>query len=203
MKRFIAFLSCLTLIITMQFSASSAAIKLNVSFVTDFYYDDGVVGVDPSSTCLINSQCAANNRKKANSVIKLASTKASFNAGCKKQEDTYLGARVKVTSASGATAGLGNLNSVLASNIRWEVSIENTADWDSDVDYPYENEEDDPTYSEGGYEYVFFTANCVYSGNVTLIKSNAYTIYIDGARGPEYSYAELVKKKWKVTLTDN
>jgi hypothetical protein len=182
---------------------SEAALKLTVQYSVEFSYDDGVVGPDPSSSCLVDSKCASDNRKAAIATLKKASTKTTFNLGCKKQDESYLGSRIKVTSASGATAGLGNFTSVVATNIRWDVETANTEDWDSEEEYPYEYEEDDPTYVEEGYEYVYFTADCTYSGAVTLTKSNAYTIYIAGERGPEYSYAELAKKKWKVVLTDS
>jgi hypothetical protein len=179
-----------------------AAIKLTVQYVTEFDYIEDIAGID-DLTCLIGSKCASDKRKKAAAILKKASTKTAFNLGCRDQEVSYIGSRIKVTSASGATAGLGNLKSVVATNIRLLVGTENTADWLSDDDYPYENEEDDPTYIEEGYEYVFLTADCLYSGTVTLTKSNAYTIFIAGERGPEYSYAELAKKKWKVVLTDS
>jgi hypothetical protein len=182
---------------------SEAAIKLTVQYVVQFTYGEYADGVDATSSCLVGSKCASDNRKLAAAILKKASTKTAFNLGCKKQDESYLGSRIKVTSATGATAGLGNLTSVVATNIRWDVDTANTEDWDSEEEYPYEYEEDDPTYIEEGYEYVYFTADCTYSGTVTLTKSNAYTIYIDGGRGPEYSYAELVKKKWKVVLSDN
>jgi hypothetical protein len=196
------FLTFLLLQVSM-IAPSEAALKLTVQYVTPFYYGEFAYGVDAMSTCLIDSKCASDNRKKAAAILKKASTKTAFNLSCKKQDESYLGSRIKVTSASGATAGLGNLTSVAATNIRWEVDSANTEDWLDEEDYPYENEEDDPTYVEEGYEYVYFTADCAYSGTVTLTKSNAYTIFIAGERGPEYSYAELAKKKWKVVLTDS
>ena len=184
---------------------SEAAIKLTVQYVVPFSYDEEADWPDSTTLCLVDSKCAIDNRKLAVATLKKASTKTTFNFGCKKQDESFLGSRIKVTSASGATAGLGNLTSVIATNIRWEVETESIEewDWDSGEDYPYEYEEDDPTYIEDGYEYIYFTADCTYSGAVTLTKSNAYTIYIAGERGPEYSYAELAKKKWKVVLTDS
>ena len=182
---------------------SEAALKLTVQYVAPFTYGEYADGVDAMATCLIDSKCASDNRKAAAAILKKTSTKNSFNLGCKKQDESYLGSRIKVTSASGATAGLGNLTSVVATNIRWEIDTANTEDWEGEGDYPFEYEEEDPSYIEEGYEYVYFTADCTYSGTVTLTKSNAYTIYIAGARGPEYSYTELVKKKWKVVLSDN
>jgi len=182
---------------------SEAAIKLTVQYSVPFVYGEDVVGLDPYATCLIDSKCDTDAKKKATTVIKKTTTKTAFNIGCKKQDTSYLGSRLKVTSATGSTAGLGYLTSVVATNIRWDVETANVEDWTGDGDYPYDSEEEDPTYIEGGYEYVFFTANCLYSGSVSLIKSNAYTIFIDGSRGPEYSYAELAKMKWNVVLVDN
>ena len=183
--------------------SSHAAIKLTVQYSVPFEYGDNVTGLDPYETCLLDSKCDTDAKKRATAFLKKASTKTLFNSACKKQDTSYLGSRLKVTSATGSTAGLGNLTSVVATNIRWDVETANVEDWMGDGDYPYESEEDDPSYIEEGYEYVYFTANCLYSGSVSLIKSNAYTIFIDGSRGPEYSYAELAKMKWTVVLVDN
>ena len=190
----------------MQFSVAQptqAALRLTISYVVPFYYGEDGGGLDPLPTCLVDSKCSKDNQKKATLLIKKLSTKTAFDLGCKKQDDSYLGSRLKVTNASGATAGLGNLTSVASTNIHWELNTESTPDWSGGGEYPYESEEDDPAYIEDGYEYVSFTADCIYTGGVTLVKSNAYTIFIDGSRGPEYSYGELVKQKWKVTLSDS
>lgn len=192
-----------TSILLLQFLAlpsSESAIKLTVKYSTPI---TGDYGPESLSTCLVGSKCTTGNKMKAAVILKKPTTKAAFTAGCKKQDESYLGSRIKVTSASGSTAGLGNLTSVVATNIRWDVQIDNTLDWLGDGEYPYESEEEDPSYIEDGYEYVYFTADCLYSGTVTLVKSNAYTIFIAGYKGPEYSYAELVKKKWTVVLVDN
>jgi hypothetical protein len=182
---------------------SHAAIKLTVQYTVPFAYGENVTGLDPYATCLVDSKCDTDAKKRATLFIKKSTTKALFTTGCKRQDTSYLGSRLKVTSATGATAGLGNLTSVVATNISWDVETANVEEWTSEEDYPYESEEDDPSYIEGGYEYVFFTADCLYSGSVSLVKSNAYTIFIDGSRGPEYSYTELAKKKWTVQLIDN
>jgi len=198
---FLAISTLLLQILTLQ--SSQAAIKLTVQYSIPFSYGDYANGVDSLSTCLVDSKCAADNKKKAAVILKKPTTKSAFTAGCKKQDESYLGSRIKVTSASGSTAGLGNLTSVVATNIRWDIEYANTLDWLGNEEDYYESEEDDPSYIEEGYEYVYFTADCLYSGTVTLVKSNAYTIYIAGSKGPEYSYAELAKKKWIVVLVDN
>jgi len=203
MQRFLKFVVILSLI---QFSIAQptqAALRLSISYVVPFYYGEGGGGLDPLPTCLVDSKCSKDNQKKAALLLKKPSTKTAFDLGCKKQDDSYLGSRLKVTNASGATAGLGNLTSVKSANIHWELNTDNTPDWNGDGDYPYESAKDDPDFIEDGYEYVSFTADCIYTGGVTLIKSNAYTLFIDGSRGPEYSYSELVKQKWTVTLSDS
>lgn len=97
-----------------------------------FYYGEGGGGLDPLPTCLIDSKCSKDNQKKAALLLKKPSTKTAFDLGCKKQDDSYLGSRLKVTNASGATAGLGNLTSVKSANIHWELNTDNTPDWDGD-----------------------------------------------------------------------
>jgi hypothetical protein len=202
-RQFFTFLLISALSQFSNLQPAQAALRLTVSYVVPFYYGEETDGLDPLPTCLVDSKCSKENQKKAALLVKKPSTKTAFDLGCKKQDDSYLGSRIKVTTASGATAGLGNLTSVKSTNIHWELNPDNTPDWNGNGDYPYESAEDDPNYIEDGYEYVFFTADCIYTGGVTLVKSNAYTIFIDGSRGPEYSYSELVKQKWKVTLSDS
>ncbi len=202
MRQILKFILILSLLQFGSAPPTQAAIRLTVTYLVPFYYDGEVGGLDPLPTCLVNSKCSKDNQKKAALLVKKTSTNTAFNLGCLNQSDSYLGSRIKVTTASGATAGLGNLTSLKAGNIHWELNTESTPDWNGDGEYPYESPEDDPAYIEDGYEYVSFTADCIYTGGVTLVKSNAYTIFIDGSRGPEYSYSELVKQKWKVILTD-
>jgi hypothetical protein len=117
------------------------------------------------------------------------------------------GARVKVTDARGGTAGLGNLNSVLVANIKVIEKFQDLPDEVyeefSDTENEYELYEDHPDYIEDGYVYYSIEADCLFIGKVSLTSSNAYRIYINGSRGPEYSTAELSKMKWSITLVDN
>ena len=203
MKTFLKFVIILSLIQFSTAQPTQAAFRLTISYVVPFNDDSGWLS-DPSPTCLVDdSKCSKDNQKKAALLLKKPSTKNAFNLGCKEQDDSYLGSRLKVTNASGATAGLGNLTSVASTNIRLERNTASVPDWSGEDRYPYESEEDDPAYIEDGYVYFEFAADCIYTGGVTLVKSNAYTIFIDGSRGPEYSHGELVKKKWKVTLVDS
>jgi len=207
MKRLSAFAAFLLIFQLIPNSSQAATIKLTIRYSVPYSYegDGGNYGLEASVTCLVDSACAAANVRKAKLALKAAATKKTFDLGCKNQDTSYIGSRLKVTSATGSTAGLGYLTSVSAMNIRYEISPANVPDWDEETmgDYPYESEEDDPDYIEDGYEYVFYTADCVYSGTVTLVKSNAYTIYVAGMRGPEYSYSELASKKWALTLVDD
>ena len=207
MRKLSSFVALLLVVQIFPVAPSDAAIKLSVKYSVPFSNEGDAFdyALEDSSTCLSGSSCAAQNLKKAKAVIKSAATKKSYDIGCKKQDTSYLGSRIKVTTASGSTAGLSNLTSVVSGNLSYEIEYASVPYWDTETlgDYPYENEEDDPDYIEDGYEYVVYSADCIYSGSVTLVKSNAYTVFIGGMRGPEYSYAELVKMKWAVSLVDS
>ena len=41
---------------------------------------------------------------------------------------------------------------------------------------------------------------CGYTATVTVGAAKFYSVTIDGREGPDYSFAELKKKKWKVSL---
>jgi hypothetical protein len=42
---------------------------------------------------------------------------------------------------------------------------------------------------------------CSYSGKVSVGVAKFYSVEIDGRGGPDYSFSELKKKKWKILLT--
>ena len=207
MKRVSAFAAFLLIFQLIPNSSQAATIKLTIRYSVPYSYEGDAYdfGLPDSTTCISGSACAAENLRKAKLAIKSSTVKKSFDTGCRKQDTSYIGSRLKVTSATGSTAGLGYLTSVTSADINFDIEYASVPYWDEETmgEYPYESEEDDPEYIEDGYEYVYYTANCVYSGSVTLVKSNAYTIYVAGMRGPEYSYTELVKKKWAVTLVDD
>ena len=207
MRRLAGFTALLLLIQILPATQSQAAIKLSIKYSVPFSNEGDAwdYALPDSTTCLSGSACAAENLRKAKAAIKSATVKKAYDLGCKKQDSSYLGSRLKVTTASGSTAGLGYLTSVVSANMSYDIEYASVPYWDEEElgEYPYESEEEDPEYVEDGYEYVTYSADCIYSGSVTLVKSNAYTIFIAGMRGPEYSYSELVKMKWAVTLVDN
>ena len=159
-----------------------------------------------TETCKVGTACAKKNRSITENVAKARAIKF-----CK---STYgYGARIKVVNGSGATAGLGNLNTVSIVGFKKHIEIQNLPDYDPDSNYDpdyededgnssYVNEEDDPEYIKNGYEYIYWGGTCRFSGNVSLISSSFYTIYVNGGRGPEYSRAELTKLKWSIYLVD-
>jgi hypothetical protein len=147
-------------------------------------------------------------------ILKSKNSLKSLENVCRRSD--YFGAKVKVTNGNGGTAGLGNLNSLALSNLKVVGDL-------SDLPYFTEEEEDqrnadksawfdenedadywpDPDFIEGGYRNWRVSFDCLFSSKVAITNSNFYTIFIDGGRGPEYSRAELIKRKWKVTLVDD
>jgi hypothetical protein len=149
-----------------------------------------------TETCEVGTACAKKNRAQTDTAAKARAIKMC------KTLDGYR-AYIKVVTGSGSTAGLGSLNTVSILGFKKRLITVNTPDWDSDEDYPYEDEVDDPAYIEDGYEYIYWEGICRFSGSVSLISSSFYTIYVNGGRGPEYSRATLTKLKWSVSLVDN
>ena len=183
-------------------TSAQAGIVLKV-FYSSYESDFNSEGVDSEEewglwtvTCEVGSLCAKKSRAMSDTVAKGRAIKMC------KSLDGY-GARIKVVTGSGATAGLSNLNTVSITGFKKRIMTVSTPDWDSDEEYPYEDETEDPAYIEDGYEYVYWQGTCQFSGNVSLISSSFYTIYINGGRGPEYSRAELTKLKWRISLVDN
>jgi|LakMenE01Jun11ns_1017448.scaffolds.fasta_scaffold9922512_2 hypothetical protein len=194
-------------------ASAQAAIVLKVSYSSDdsyFNYGDSIDTEEEwglwTETCKVGSACAKKNRSITDTVARSRAIKMC------KTLDGY-GARIKVVNGSSATAGLGNLYTVSIVGLKKYIEIQNLPDYysDEDEDYyseededsGYVSEEDDPEYIKNGYEYIYWEGTCRYSGNVSLISSSFYTIYIDGGRGPEYSRAELTKLKWRIFLVDN
>ena len=182
---------------------AQAGIVLKVAYSSDdshFNYDESIDTDEEwglwTATCEVGSACAKKNRALTDTAAKARAIKMC------KSLDGY-GARIKVVTGSGATAGLGNLYTVSLSAFKKRIMTVSTPDWDSDEEYPYDDETEDPAYLEDGYEYVYWEGTCRFSGNVSLISSNFYTVYVDGGKGPEYSKAELTKLKWSIFLIDN
>jgi hypothetical protein len=188
----------LTLIMILNLSipqGAQAGIVLKVGYSSDDSYFD--LNVDEewelwTANCIIGSACAKKNRALSDTAAKARAVKLC------KTIDGY-NARVKVTTGSGSTAGLGNLKSVSIVGFKKRIGVESLPDYESE----YEDETEDPEYIEDGYEFVYWEGTCRFSGNVPLISSSFYTVYVNGALGPEYSKTELAKLKWSILLVDS
>lgn len=202
-KPFLMVLILLLSVTQTGIAVASNTLKISYEVEADIgYFED-----NPSlfsDTNLIGSPEALLSAKKMSILAKAATTKSRLTAICKSMDP--FGARIKVTDARGGTAGLSNLNSVFVANIQVSKEISSLPDYSEEEDEALQDEydayEDYPDYSEDGYLYYFISAKCLFKGSVSLTSSNAYRIYIDGKQGPEYSKAELSKKKWSLTLVD-
>jgi len=154
-----------------------------------------------SEVNLVGSTEALQSKKKMLARVKATYTKSLLMDICRIMDS--FGARVKVTDARGGTAGLGNLNSVLVADVKVVGEFQDLPLSDIEYGIAYYDLEDHPDYIEDGYVHYSIEANCLFIGKVSLTSSNAYRIYINGSRGPEYSTAELSKMKWSITLVDN
>jgi hypothetical protein len=204
LKSFTIFLPVLLLLST-QIPASAAGNTLKVTYrvpVDTSELEDSSMMY--SVTHLVGSNAASAERRKLQAVAKLTSTKSKLISACK-LDDTYY-ARLKVTDARGGTAGLSYLKSVTVTEIMVEENIVDLPDYTEEeaafLEEEYYEYSDYPDYIEDGYVYYSIEATCLFSGTVSLISSNAYRIYINGGAGPEYSRAELIKKKWSIILED-
>jgi hypothetical protein len=204
LKSFTIFLPVLLLLLT-QIPASAAGNTLKVTYR---------VPADPSEledssmmysvTHLVGSSAASAERRKLQGVSKLSSTKSKLISACKLDGSYY--ARLKVTDARGGTAGLSYLKTATVTEIIVESNIVDLPDYTEEeaafLEEEYYEYSDYPDYIEDGYVYYSIEATCLFSGTVSLVSSNAYRIYINGGAGPEYSRAELIKKKWLIILED-
>ena len=189
-----------------QVGPSFASLSLKVTYRVDADPNE----LDDSSmmytdTHIVGSANANAERKRLESFAKLKTTNALLISACR-LNDSY-GARIKVVDARGGTAGLSNLNSVSVTGIKVYSNIVDLPDYTEEEEEELEAEndyyEDYPDYIDGGYVYYTIEAVCLFSGKVSLINSNAYRIFINGDAGPEYSKAELIKRKWSITLVDS
>jgi hypothetical protein len=199
-------LGVLLTFVFVQTASSMAAISLKVTYRVDAEPNE----LDDSSmmyteTHLVGSTSANAERKKLESFAKQKATKSLLVSACKLND--AFGARIKVIDARGGTAGLSNLNSVSVTSIKVYENIVDLPDYteeeEEELDAEYSYYADYPDYIEDGYVYYTIEAVCLFSGKVSLINSNAYRIFINGDAGPEYSKAELIKRKWSITLVDN
>ena len=206
MAKRVFFYSLVALVSLSQTNISQAGNNLKVSY--RIAADIGYIQDSPNfytASFLVNSSQAIAAKKKMATFAKLSSTKTALIGICKSM-DSYNG-RVKVTDARGGTAGLGNLRNVSVIGFNVVESIANLPDYSEEeqsaLDEQYETEEDYPDYIEDGYVYYSIEADCLFTGTISLISSNAYRIYINGSAGPEYSKSELARMKWAITLVDN
>ena len=157
-----------------------------------------------SETNLVNSSQDLKAKSLLIAASKSKAVKSKLLSECK--NTSGFNARVKITSANGSTSGLGNLSSITVSSIRVTQQLANLPDYTEDESAALEEEygsyEEYPDYIEDGYSYYQIEADCLFSGNISITTSNAYTFFIDGSRGPEYSRAELAKMNWKIVLVD-
>lgn len=82
--------------------------------------------------------------------------------------------RIKIENQSGKIIGLGRITKVFV-----------------EPQYEYEN----------GKEIGGFTFSCRYTGSVRIPRAKFYKIFVDRRQGPEYSFQELSKAKWKIKLS--
>jgi hypothetical protein len=145
-------------------------------------------------------------KKRITAYVKTSKAKSDALAECK-SDSNYFNKRIKVLDARNGTAGLGNLKSVTASNMKVVEEIHDLPEYtyaeEIDLYNEYDSEEDYPGYIADGYASYRIEFICSYSGKVSLITSNAYKIYIDGDFVGEYLRTELAKKKWAITFQDN
>ena len=188
-----------------QATPSVAAFTLTVTYRADAdpsELDDGSSMY--SVTHIVGSSEAISEQKRMAGVAKQKTTQSLLISACK-LNDAY-GARLKVTDARGGTAGLSNLTSVSVTGIKVVKNVVSLPDYteeeQEELEAEYSLYEEYPDYIEDGYIYYSIEAVCQFRGKVSLINSNAYRIFINGDAGPEYSKAELVKRKWSVTLID-
>jgi hypothetical protein len=204
LKSFTIFLPVLLLLST-QIPASAAGNTLKVTYrvpVDTSELEDSSMMY--SVTHLVGSSAASVERRKLQAVAKLSSTKSKLISACKLDGSYY--ARLKVTDARGGTAGLSYLKTATVTEIIVESNLVDLPDYTEEeaafLEEEYYEYSDYPDYIEDGYVYYSIEATCLFSGTVSLISSNAYRIYINGGAGPEYSRAELIKKKWSIILED-
>jgi hypothetical protein len=145
-------------------------------------------------------------KKKITAFAKTSKAKNEALAECKGEDSVYYNSRIKVLDARNGTAGLGNLKTVTVSNMKIAEErsdlpqyTEEEEELLSDEYYSYDEY---PDYIEEGYVSYYIEFICSNVGNVSLITSNAYKIYIDGDFAGEYSRAELSKMKWSVFFED-
>ena len=218
-KRHISFFCIFGLFISFQPSAQ-AATTFQISFLEtmsddETYLDD--YGDFETSSYLRDSTAAKKAKSEFSRVLKANKTLKWMESLCRKSD--YFGARIKVTTSSGSTAGLGNLNNFVVKNIH---IVEHLADlpnfteaeeaqreaaeeaWNEEQDASGGYEDwPDPDYVEEGYSYWTPGFDCIFNSKVIVTNSNAYTVFVDGKRGPEYTRAELSKMKWRLTLVEN
>ena len=197
-KTFLMILALLLLITQPGIAVAGNTLKVSYKVEADtdspYFYSD---------TNLVGSTEALQSKKKMLLLVKATSTKSRLTTTCRSMDS--FGARVKVTDARGGTAGLGNLNSVSVANIQVVEEFQDLPDevYEEGLDDEYDFYYDHPDWIEDGYVYYSIKANCFFNGKVSLTSSNAYRIYINGSSGPEYSTAELSKRKWSITLVDD
>jgi hypothetical protein len=189
-----------------QAAPSVAAFSLTVTYRVDADPSELDEGFSMySDTHIVGSSEAKAEQRRMASLAKQKSTQALMISACKLND--AFGARLKVTDARGGTAGLSNMNSVSVTGIKVVSNPANLPDYteeeQAELEAEYSLYEDYPDYIEDGYIYYSIEAVCQFRGRVSLINSNAYRIFINGDAGPEYSKAELVKRKWSITLVDN
>ena len=212
-------------------SANNAAISattIQVSFLENDFVDYESTTLS-TPAYLLDSAKEKKAKSEFSKTLKTKSTLKLLESWCR-QSDNF-GARVKVTNSNGGTAGLGNLNSFAVRDIKMEEQLEDLPDftesqegqreldqqaWEqSEIDrnlgeglmpddWDWKVEDwTDPDLIEDGYRSWVVSFDCLFSSKVTITTSNAYTVFIDGKAGPEYTRTELSKMKWRITLVDN
>ena len=203
MKRLL-FLLLSIVIASTQTVVAAASNTLKISFKAEAQNPYGNPDSLYSDTVLRGSTEDSLVKQKMDKAAKSSGTKSKIISVCKSMN--LFNGRIKVTDSRGGTAGLSNLSSVSTYNVKvakWFPSVPDFTEAETEalVD-EYGDQENWPEYKEDGYVSYYYTANCLFSGKVSLISSNSYRIYINGRAGPEYLNSELAKMKWSVTLVN-
>jgi hypothetical protein len=198
MRKISTLVLALHLLLIQTYAAEAGnSLKINYTVKPYMAYRDGFV----SATFPIQTAEAQSANKEMVALARRSETKTLITQICK--DDEMYKARIKILDARRGTAGLGNLNSLSVNNIKVKEYFQSVpAMSDEDVKrnselYPIES--DWPGWVEYGYVASVITAECRFSGTVSIISSNAYEVYIDGYLQDEYSRSELIKKKWVIT----
>ena len=187
----------LVLVLGLNIPSSSAASTLQVVYKQ---YSDNL---SLTGGFLIGSSEDLKAKKSSLGSIKSPNVKSWLLKSCKKSYGYP--ARVKVVAADRATSGLGNLTKVSITNVAISEEFESLPGYSSDELDALEKEYGSdpkvyPDYVKDGYRFFEAYTSCIFTANISITSSNAYSIYVASRFIGEYSRSELASKKWKVVV---